>query len=433
MSPRISISLLGAQSDQRLVGLAREGHERAFEALVQRYRRPLLRYCSRMGLSETRGEDVLQQTFLQAWLALGRGVEVREPRPWLYRIAHNAAVNAIRRGGEAHGELTEAVQAGAALAAESNIERTIAVREALGEVAELPQMQRAAIFLTAVDGQTHDEVASALGISHGALRGLLYRARATLRSAAAALIPPPLLEWAGGGSGAAGPTAERLAELTGSGGATGVAGVLLKGAVVALTAGALATGAGVVASHELGVARPPRDAPATSAVTSPARLAGAETLGDAGPLGSFAGGRPLRASRGGDGHRGASQGSRRARGKGGHSRGSSPGDSGATRGDGGLGQDAGSEAGSGRDGGARSDIDPPGARRAPSPEQGGKGGAGGKSGAAESGPGKPLAARDGGGTGVAPSATSGESAAEDGLAGEEPGSSGGRGGPGSHG
>ena len=52
MSPRISIRLLAAQSDQRLLALVDEGHERAFEALVQRYRRPLLRYCRRMGLSE---------------------------------------------------------------------------------------------------------------------------------------------------------------------------------------------------------------------------------------------------------------------------------------------------------------------------------------------------------------------------------------------
>jgi RNA polymerase sigma factor (sigma-70 family) len=269
MSPRISISLLAAQPDQRLLALARDGNERAFEALVHRYRRPLLRYCRRMRLSETRAEDVLQQAFLQAWLALSRGAEVRELRAWLYRIVHNVAVNAMRGTAESHGELTEAVQARAALAGESNLERRIAVREALGEVAELPQMQRAAIFLTAVDGQTHDEVADALGISHGALRGLLYRARATLRGAAAALTPTPLLAWASNGTGAAAPSAERLAELTAGGGA-GFAGVLLKGAVVAVTAGALATGAGVVANHERGPAGLPHGAGA-NLLAAPAR------------------------------------------------------------------------------------------------------------------------------------------------------------------
>jgi RNA polymerase sigma factor (sigma-70 family) len=256
MSPRISIRLLASQSDQRLAALAAEGHERAFEALVHRYRRALLRYCRRMSLGDARAEDVLQQALLQAWMALARGTEVRDVRPWLYRIVHNAAVNAMRgNAADGHGELTEQVQANAALAGESNLQRRMAVREALTDVAALPQMQQQAIFLTAVDGQSHDEVADVLGISEGALRGLLYRARTTLRSAAAALMPPPLLACATGGPGAAGPTAERIAELSAGGGAAGIGGLLIKGAVVAVTAGAVATGATVVNSDSHG-ARP---------------------------------------------------------------------------------------------------------------------------------------------------------------------------------
>jgi len=246
MSPTISIRLLATQPDQRLAALAGEGHERAFEALVLRYRRPLQQYCRRMQLSSARVEDVLQQAFLQAWMAFARGTEVREVRPWLYRIVHNAAVNAMRGSGESHSELTEASQARAAVASESNLERHVAMRDALAGVASLPHMQSQAIFLTAVDGQSHDEVASRLGISEGALRGLLYRARATLRTAAAALTPPQALEWAIRGGGAAGPAAERISELASAGGAAGVFGLALKGAVVAVSAGALATGAAAV-------------------------------------------------------------------------------------------------------------------------------------------------------------------------------------------
>jgi RNA polymerase sigma factor (sigma-70 family) len=311
MSPRISISLLAAQPDQRLLALARDGNERAFEALVHRYRRPLLRYCRRMRLSETRAEDVLQQAFLQAWLALSRGGEVRELRAWLYRIVHNVAVNAMRGTAESHGELTEAVQARAALAGESNLERRIAVREALGEVAELPQMQRAAIFLTAVDGQTHDEVADALGISHGALRGLLYRARATLRGAAAALTPSPLLAWAANGTVAAAPSAERLAELAAGGGA-GFAGVLLKGAVVAVTAGALATGAGVVANHERESAGPPHGAARAALLDAPAGMHAGRGAGSAASTVALAELRSTRHRRGADAPHGKRSGGGRA-------------------------------------------------------------------------------------------------------------------------
>ncbi len=270
MSPRISIRLLATQSDQRLVALAREGHERAFETLVHRYRRPLLRHARRMRLSEARAEDVLQQAFMQSWIALSGGASVNDVRSWLYRIVHNVAVNAMRGpAGEAHGELTQAVQDRAGLAAVSKLEQTLAMRDALSDVAALPRMQQQAIFLTAVDGQSHDEVAGVLGISEGALRGLLYRARSTLRSAAAALTPPPLIAWASAGAGSGGPTAERLAELSAGGGAAGLAGLLFKGAVVAVTAGALATGTSVLSVHHR--ARP------DAAHTQAAQAAGAGT------------------------------------------------------------------------------------------------------------------------------------------------------------
>ncbi len=250
MSPRIPIRVLAAQSDQRLLALVREGHERAFEALVHRYRRSLLRYCRRtMRLSEERAEDALQQALVQVWIALTGGTQVRDLKPWLYRVVHNAAVNVMRSSSENATELTDAVHARIVGAGESNLDRRIAVHEALSDVAALPQMQRQAMFLTAVDGQTHDEVAEALGITHGAVRGLLHRARRTLRSAAAAITPQSLIQWACSGAGSSAPSTERLAELSVGGGAIGMTGVLAKGAVIAVTAGALVTGAAVVHSH----------------------------------------------------------------------------------------------------------------------------------------------------------------------------------------
>src|SRR3954466_1098383 len=95
MSPLLSHAILRAQTDERLIELARERHERAFEALVERYRKPLHRHVRKL-LPEARAGDAWRQAFITAWTALQRGVEVREPRPWLYRIAQNAALNALR-------------------------------------------------------------------------------------------------------------------------------------------------------------------------------------------------------------------------------------------------------------------------------------------------------------------------------------------------
>jgi hypothetical protein len=135
------------------------------------------------------------------------------------------------------------------------------VREVLSNVAALPELQREAIVQTALGGRSHDEVALALGVSEGAVRGLLYRARTTLRDAAAALTPPPLIAWALRGSGSLGLGGERAAELAVGSGAIGVTSVLIKGAVLAVTAAAVAGGADIAKHHET---RPHRsvDAPA---------------------------------------------------------------------------------------------------------------------------------------------------------------------------
>jgi RNA polymerase sigma factor (sigma-70 family) len=283
MSPRISIRLLIGQSDDRLLALAREGHERAFEALVHRYRRPLLRYCRRMGLADARAEDVLQHSFLQAWLALTRGPEVRELKPWLYRIVHNASVNAARASSEKQEQLTDAMPARVAVASGSDLEQRIAVRQTLSDVADLPQMQREAILLSAVAGQSHEQVADVLGVTDGAVRGLLYRARATLRAAAAALTPQPLISWACGGGA---PTADRLAEAAAPVGATGMVAVVAKGAAVAVTAAVVVGGAAVVplerhASHRSSSAASSRHAAGapTGGVSRPVSLAQSPAAG----------------------------------------------------------------------------------------------------------------------------------------------------------
>jgi RNA polymerase sigma factor (sigma-70 family) len=265
LSPSIPLRVLRTQSDVRLVELAREGHERAFEALVHRYRKPLLGYCRRLLLPEARAEDALQQGLLQAWLALSDGREVRDAKAWLYRIVHNAAVSALRRSGYDYVELDESLHA--AGAPESDIDRRIAVREALAGLAALPEAQREVLLRTAVQGHSHEQVAAAMGLSDGAVRGLIYRARATLRSAATALMPPQAVLWAARAA-ETGASHPQLAGIAGGTGSAGLFGLLLKGGAVVLSAGVLATGASLV-EHGAGTA--------TTARADPARRSSNET------------------------------------------------------------------------------------------------------------------------------------------------------------
>jgi RNA polymerase sigma factor (sigma-70 family) len=264
MSPSVSVRLLLTQSDSRLVAHARAGHERAFEALVQRYRRPLLGYCRRLLLSEERAEDALQQALLQAWLALRSGTEVANVKPWLFRIVHNAALNALRVSGYDYCKLSESLSG--LDAPQEDLDRRIAVREALAGLAALPQMQREALMRTAVEGASHQQVARDMGLSENALRGLVYRARATLRAAAGAILPPPLVSWALGSGGRGAPVIERLAELGAGGGSASVTGLLMKGGAVAVTASVMA--GGIAAVHPY-----PKRPPGQWTSRSTARLA----------------------------------------------------------------------------------------------------------------------------------------------------------------
>ena len=245
MSPlALSLRFLQTQSDEQLAALARAGHERAFEALVRRYRRPLLAYCRRIGSAGTNPEDTLQQALLQAWSAIRTGVEVRDPRAWLYRIVHNVAISNHRRPALVPVEIRDTVGANGA---DFEAEQRMAARDALAGLAALPDLQREVMVGTAVDGMSHEELASALGLSSGAVRGLIYRARATLRAAAAAITPGPLIAWAArSGSGPGSGFYEALA----GGGTAGLGGILVKGGAIVATAGAIATATGISTSHK---------------------------------------------------------------------------------------------------------------------------------------------------------------------------------------
>jgi RNA polymerase sigma factor (sigma-70 family) len=242
MSPTLPPRPLRVQSDARLVELARRGEAPAFEALVRRYRKQLLGYCRRLRAGDAQAEDALQQGLLQAWRSLRRGDEVSDVKSWLYRVVHNAALDALRRPGREHVELDESLHAHTAPSAESELDRRIAVHDALSGLAALPDMQREALVRTAVHGDSHEQVAYALGLSHAAVRGLVHRARVAMRTAVTALLPSRALQWvlrcALGAS--AGP---ELA--AGGAGSDGMLGALAKGAALLATGGVIASGLAV--------------------------------------------------------------------------------------------------------------------------------------------------------------------------------------------
>jgi RNA polymerase sigma factor (sigma-70 family) len=229
------------QPDRRLVTLTREGHERAFEEIVRRYRAPLVRFASGI-VPADQAEDVIQDSFVRAHKALLSGASEIALRGWLYTIVRNRALNQIRdERVHAHEELDlqhDGVPQPPDVAA-----RREAVRTTVAAVGALPAAQRDALVKREFEGLGHDQIAADLGMSTGAVRQLIFRARNALRQGIGCLIPLPLVRallTSNGTSvgGAAG--AGTLAAATGGGGGA----LAVKGGVALVVAG-LAIGSGV--------------------------------------------------------------------------------------------------------------------------------------------------------------------------------------------
>lgn len=246
---------LRAQPDGRLVGLVREGYDSAFEEIVRRYRRPLERFAA--AIVGGRSEDVTQDAFSKALLAL-RGSEAEiELRPWLYRIVRNTALNDLRDRGPVAEQLSETL-AGAASAAAA-VEAREELADLVKRLGALPEPQRAAIVMRELEGLSHEEIAAALGVSGGAARQAIHRARTALRDGLGLLVPVPVLralidhadDAVGGGAIAAGAGASSAG---GAIGGLGAAGALKVGAATLLVAGTV--GAGVAIEHHRGATEP---------------------------------------------------------------------------------------------------------------------------------------------------------------------------------
>jgi RNA polymerase sigma factor (sigma-70 family) len=177
-----------AESDERLVRRARAGDEAAFAAIVERYRPLLLRHCARI-TGEASAQDAVQQAFLSAWKQLHAGAEVHTLRPWLFTIAHNAALTSLRDRGADHAELPALLQGGRP--ADEDVAQAAEARAALRVVADLPPLERDALVATALHGASGRATATALGVSEAQVRQLVFRARTKLKAAGGyALIPP---------------------------------------------------------------------------------------------------------------------------------------------------------------------------------------------------------------------------------------------------
>jgi RNA polymerase sigma factor (sigma-70 family) len=192
LRPLLSGVLLRTQTDERLTALAGTGNQQAFGALYERYRRELVSHASRI-VRPDRADDVVQHAMLAAWSALLAGAEISDLRAWLHRVTHNAALDTVNRRGYYDGDIPDSSIAPSRT--EELAEERLSATSALAALAALPESQRRALTLTAIEGRSGRDAALEMGISENAMRQLVYRARCSVRSAVTAVTPLPLVDW----------------------------------------------------------------------------------------------------------------------------------------------------------------------------------------------------------------------------------------------
>ena len=163
-------------------------------ALAGKLRSELHRYCARLVGSVIEGEDVVQDTFARAFAALDELQEVPPLRAWLFRIAHNRALDLLRSRAIRAAEPIEAAHELADPESPDPVEvlmRREAVDTAVSRFVELPTVQRSVVILKDVLDQSLEEIAAMLDLTVNAVKGHLARGRARLKAINAQALAQP--------------------------------------------------------------------------------------------------------------------------------------------------------------------------------------------------------------------------------------------------
>jgi RNA polymerase sigma factor (sigma-70 family) len=171
-------SSLGLLGDERLARHAGSGNAQAFGIVYERYHNALYRYCRSILRNDADAQDALQSTFASAFAALRSGQRDAPMRPWLFRIAHNESISALRRRRPCF-ELSAASERGTA-SAEEEVAGRAELKLLLRDLRELTDRQRSALVLRELSGLSHEEIAIAIGTSVGGAKQMIFEARRAL-------------------------------------------------------------------------------------------------------------------------------------------------------------------------------------------------------------------------------------------------------------
>jgi len=184
-----------AETDEHLLGRLRAGDRSVFGTLVRRYERELYGYLRRYVGDDDLADDVFQNTFVAVFRKIGQYEPGRAARPWLYAIATNQAIDAMRKRSRQGDRVSDARTAPdeegeprslfELAAAPGPDPRELADRAEQAErvraaVAKLPELLRQVVVLAYFQGMKYKDIADVLGIPVGTVKSRLHAATTKL-------------------------------------------------------------------------------------------------------------------------------------------------------------------------------------------------------------------------------------------------------------
>jgi RNA polymerase sigma-70 factor (ECF subfamily) len=183
-------------TDQEVIARAREGREAAYRELIGRYQRPVLSLIFRLVRDRELSEDLAQETFVKVLNALDRYDPNQKFSSWIFKIAHNTAIDQLRKkevatlslDGSPHAESADEAEATifTAVSGDETPEEYTASREIGSEIeralATLRPEYRTVIILAHVEGRPYEEVAEIMELPLGTVKTFIHRARNELKT-----------------------------------------------------------------------------------------------------------------------------------------------------------------------------------------------------------------------------------------------------------
>jgi RNA polymerase sigma-70 factor (ECF subfamily) len=177
-------------SDQELVNQTIAGDAHAYRQLVEKYQQPLLRYVTFLLRDSTAAEDAVQDTFIKAYRNLRGYNPAYKFSSWLYRIAHNAAMDSLPRhhqvslnADDINAEQHTAFDPDTA----EKLDREFASKHVAACLAKLEVKYREPIALAYLDHKSYDEISDVLHISVSAIGVRINRAKQKLKAICVAM------------------------------------------------------------------------------------------------------------------------------------------------------------------------------------------------------------------------------------------------------